>query len=51
MNNQNDNDRKAIDTDREGFQNNLRQIFFTVWNQRLLVILLFLVQIIQIQIS
>jgi len=39
MNNQNDNDRKAIDTDREGFQNNLRQIFFTVWNQRLLVLL------------
>ncbi len=39
MNNQNDNDRKAIDTDREGFQNNLRQIFFTVWRQRLLVLL------------
>ena len=39
MNNQNDNDRKAIDTDREGFQNNLRQIFFTVWSQRLLVLL------------
>ena len=39
MNNQNDNDRKAIDTEREGFQNNLRQIFFTVWNQRLLVLL------------
>ncbi len=39
MNNQNDNDRKAIDTDREGFQNNLRQIFFTVWNQRMMVLL------------
>ena len=39
MNNQNNNDRKALDTDKEGFQSNLRQIFFTVWNQRMLALL------------
>ena len=39
MNYQSNNDRKALDTDKEGFQSNLRQIFFTVWNQRLLVLL------------
>lgn len=39
MNDQNNNDRKALDTDKEGFQSNLRQIFFTVWNQRMLALL------------
>ena len=39
MNNQNNNDRKALDTDKEGFQSNLRQILFTVWNQRMLALL------------
>jgi len=39
MNNQNNNDRKSLDTDNEGFQSNLRQIFFTVWNQRMLALL------------
>jgi len=39
MNNQNDNDRKTLNTNKDKIQSNLRQIFFTVWNQRLLVLL------------
>ena len=37
MNNHNNNDRKTFVSDQEEFQSNLRQIFFTVWNQRLLL--------------
>ena len=31
--------RKLLETATEGFQNNLRKIFFTAWNKRLLVVL------------